>query len=477
MSPVLRARAAAAAGTLLAGLTACATVPAAQAPRVALSAQSTGLSGAAAPPAPEHWWRDLNDPQLDALIDSALRDNPGLDQARSRLHLAQSQIEQAAAGRRPSVTLSGSELRSKIPATFPQILGGGHSWWVGDLGAAVSWDLDLFGRQADSAAQARALAQAADLDLAQAQLLLTGALTQAYIDLYRADALADIARTAETQRRTVLTITQQRVAAGLDTRLELRAAESAVPQARVALLQAQAAQAQAVHALAALTGRGADAYEQITPPRLDLDAALPLPAQLPMNLLARRPDVIAAHARIEAADAQRRAAKAAFYPSVNLRALAGFASFSLSDLLGASGAGYGAGPAFSLPLFDGGRLRAQFHGAQAGLEAAVASYNDTVVRAVRQAADQLSDIDALTRELEQQGQSLGAAEDAYRLAEERYRAGLASYLSVLSAETEVLDNRRQRVDFSAALAMARITLLLAVGGSFQPEASPTVAAR
>jgi NodT family efflux transporter outer membrane factor (OMF) lipoprotein len=217
-----------------------------------------------------------------------------------------------------------------------------------------------------------------------------------------------------------------------------------------------------------LIGRGADVYAAIQRPHLDLTAVLPLPAALPINLLARRPDVIAARARIEAADATRRAARAAFYPSINLSALIGFASIKLTDLISAQSFGYGAGPALSLPLFDGGRLRAAYGGAQAGLEEAVASYDDTVLGAVRQAADQISLIDSLGAEQQQQRQWLDAAEEAYRLDEERYRAGLASYLSVLNAESEVLSARRQAVDLASARAGARISLLVAVGGSFQP---------
>jgi NodT family efflux transporter outer membrane factor (OMF) lipoprotein len=457
-------------------LAGCVSAPATAPVPATLDGAALGLTGGAAAPLGE-WWREFHDPQLDRLMATALAGNPGLQEAEARLQEARAQAQFANASRLPSAALSGSELRAKIPATFPEVLGGGHDAWIGDLGGAVDWDLDLFHRQRDTGLAAESLAQAADLDLQQARLLLTGAVSQAYVDLYRATALAAIAAQGETQRTTILEITRQRVAAGLDTQLELRAAESTVPQARVAQLQAQAAQAEAVHALVALGGRGAQAYSDIAPPEPDLAAALPLPAQLPINLLARRPDVAAARARIAAADAQRSAARAAFYPDVNLRALAGFASFSLRDLLGASGFGYGAGAAFSLPLFDGGRLAAQYRGAQASLVAAVAAYNDTVVRAVRQSADQLTRIDALEHELEQQHLTLDASEQAYRLAEERYRAGLATYLAVLNAETEVLGARRAQVELTVSLATARITLLLALGGSFDSPSSPSVALR
>jgi NodT family efflux transporter outer membrane factor (OMF) lipoprotein len=299
-------------------------------------------------------------------------------------------------------------------------------------------------------------------------LLLAAALAQAYVGLYRADALADIAQQAQSQRQHILELTRQRVAAGLDTRLELREAESELPQARVERAQALAQADLAVHALAMIAGQGAQAYAAIGRPQLNLDAVLPLPEQLPINLLARRPDVLAARAQVEAADAQRRAARAAFYPDVSLRALAGVAAFGLNDLFEAGARGYGGGPVVSLPLFDAGKLRAQYRGREAALDSAVAGYNDTVLRAVQQSADELTRIDALTRERGDQQATLIAAEDGYRIAEERYRAGLAGYLSVLSAETQVLNARRQNIQIIADLAVARVSLLLELGGSFDP---------
>lgn len=476
----MRRRAAALlAGAWAAVLVGCATLPPGQpAQRAPLADSRLGLSAPAIQPAPDHWWRELGDPQLDALMQQALSANPSLAQANARWQAAQAQAAVERAAQLPEARLKAGETRLKVPSDFGPYLLGGSSIWLGNLGAALSWDPDLWGAHADQAAAARHLADAADLDSATARLLLSAALTEAYLDLQRAYALEDIAADTQAQRARILEITRRRLAAGLDTRVELREAEGALPQAQVALIQAQAAEALARHQLAALMGRGADAYAGIGRPRLDLQAVLPLPVALPINLLARRPDVIAARARIEAADAHKRAARAAFYPTINLSALAGFASVDLAQLFSAQAFGYGAGPALSLPLFDGGRLRAQYRGAEAALDEAVAGYDDTVLGAVRQAADQLSLIDALGAQLQQQGRWVAASEEAYRLDEERYRAGLASYLSVLNAETDVFDARRQAVELDIARASARITLLVALGGSFQPPALlPTVAAR
>ncbi len=465
-------------GTVLTGvLSACATPPRHDAPpQPAIADSSLGLQGDAIVAAQDTWWQSFNDGQLDRLIGQALESNPDLAEASGRLREAQAQVAVARAGQWPRASLSAGETRLKIPSGFPSALDAGSSVWAGDLGANLSWDLDVWGRHADVSAEARAMSDAARLDIEQARLMLTGAVVQSYVDLNRAYARADIAQRAEAQRETILDITRKRVAAGLDTRVELREAEGALPQARVELLQAQASQSLAAHQLAALLGRGADQYPAIERPNFDPEAALPLPQALPINLLERRPDVIAARERIAAADAQKRAAKAAFYPDISLKAFAGFASFTLKDLIDASSFGYGVGPSLSLPLFDAGRLRAQYQGSEAQLDQAVARYDDTVVNAVHEAADQLTQIDALTHQIVQQRQSLDAAEDAYRLAEERYRAGLAGYLTVLNAETEVLRQRQQQVDLTSSLVLARVTLLLAVGGSFQNSTPTPVAA-
>ena len=458
-------------------LAACATPPRHDAaPQNPIANDSLGLTADAVLAFRDAWWQSFNDSQLDRLIGQALLANPDLAEASGRLREAQSQVAVARAGQWPRTNLSAGETRLKIPSGFPSALDAGSSVWAGDLGANLSWDLDVWGKHADVSTEARSMSDAARLDIEQARLLLTGAVVQSYVDLYRAYARADIALRAEAQRETILDITRKRLAAGLDTRVELREAEGALPQARVELLQAQASQSLATHELAALLGRGADQYSAIERPNFDPEAALPLPQALPINLLERRPDVIAARERILAADAQKRAAKAAFYPDISLRAFVGFASFSLKDFIEASSFGYGAGPSLSLPLFDAGRLRAQYQGSEAQLDQAVARYDDTVVKAVREAADQLTQVDTLTHQIEQQLQSLKAAEDAYRLAEERYRAGLAGYLTVLNAETEVLHQRQQQVDLTSSLVIARVTLLLAVGGSYQNSTSTPVAA-
>jgi NodT family efflux transporter outer membrane factor (OMF) lipoprotein len=458
---------------LLAG---CVTPPREEPHPRKLVGHDVGLSGAAAEPVADSWWDSFQDPQLDRLIRQGFKDSPTLAQAQARVAAALAQVQSAQAALGPKANLDVSSLYQRAPQNYiipPPVAG--HTFWMSQAGGSLSWDLDFWGRQADAMHGARDLAQSARFDEDNARLMLAGAIAKGYIELYRQNALADIAQRSEAQRQNILDITRRRVTAGLDTQLEIREAEGQLPQARVAYEQARGAAALAVHELATLSGQGADAYASIERPVLNVQAALPVPTELPINLLARRPDVLSARLSVEAADAQRLAAKAAFYPDISLHALAGIGAFGLNNLVQWNARGYGVGPVLSLPIFDGGRLRAEYRGSEAQLDGAISSYNDTVLHAVQQTADQLTQLDALANEQRDQQQTLEATEAAYKLAEERYRAGLASYLSVLNAETQVLAARQSMVDILTSQAVARVTVLLAVGGSFDPRASGIVA--
>jgi NodT family efflux transporter outer membrane factor (OMF) lipoprotein len=436
----------------------------------ALDRSQLGLSAAPAPKPVDAWWRAYGDAQLDRLMQQALADNPTLAQAIARVRQAQSAADVTHAGLLPSVALTAQEVRqrfSRDDVIPPPYAGGVHA--EGHALLNFSWDLDFWGRQSALLDQAHAQTAATNLDIDSARLALTGAMLEAYIELDREYALADLALRSAQQRQQILDITRRRVGAGLDTHVELREAEGALPQSQVELKQAQSDQARAVHLIAALSGQGADAYAQIARPQWQLDAALTLPQALPADLLGRRPDVLAARARVESATSGQAAAKAAFYPDINLGAFVGVAAIGAGNLFQSASATYGVGPAIHLPIFDAGRLQGQFRGATAEIDASIAGYNSTVLRAVRETSDQLTRIAALSEQIVEQRKSLDATEAAYHLAGERYQAGLSDYLVVLNAETQVLNARRQRVELAAAQANARVALMLAVGGSFDPD--------
>ena len=431
-----------------------------------------GLSATPAPVADPEWWSAYEDTQLDHLLRGALADNPTLAQSLARVREAQAGAAVVSSASWPSISYSANESRKRLSAHDPiPPPYGGTPRWQGAQEFNLSWDLDFWGRQAALVGQANNRSDAAALDSASARLAIAGAVVRSYLELDRAYALADIAGRAEQQRLQILAITQRRFKVGLDTRVELRQAEGAVADVRVDLTQIQGERDRAVHLLAALSGQGAAAHDKIGRPRLRAETALVLPDSLPFDLLARRPDVLAAHSRIVSARAGLAAAKAAFYPDINLLAFAGTSAIGLDNLFHGSSRTYGVGSALHVPVFDAGKLRALYRGSAAEVDLAVSTYNQTVLEAVQQTADQISNIVSLDSGLQQQQQSLDAAEDAFRLATDRYRAGLTTYLTVLTTETEVLSVRRQRVELLSARDIARVTLLIDVGGDFHLDST------
>ncbi len=352
----------------------------------------------------------------------------------------------------------------------------GSTFWDGRLGFDLVWNLDFWGRQAALIDQAGATAQASALDADAAALAVSGAVSQTYVDFERVTALEQLAGRAIEQREHLVVLTRRRVQAGLDSDVELRTAEANRAQADVELEQARVGARIATHALATLTGRAASGQTSFVAPTLDLEKALALPAELPADLLAHRPDIAAAKARITAAQAGRTAAHAAFYPNINLIGFGGFTAVSLGSLPKGDSQTWTLGPAIHLPIFDAGRLRAEYGKATADLDVAVASYNETVLRAVREAADQAARVRSFDQQLVEQQRALDAAEQAYALAEQRYDAGLTTFLTVLNAETQVLAARRQRINLLADRTQARVGLLVALGGSFDERPSPALAA-
>jgi NodT family efflux transporter outer membrane factor (OMF) lipoprotein len=194
-----------------------------------------------------------------------------------------------------------------------------------------------------------------------------------------------------------------------------------------------------------------------------------VPAALPADLLAHRPDVRAAQARIAAATAGRAAAHPNFYPNVDLVGFVGVVGLGLDELLKGNSNQWSVGPAVHLPIFDAGRLKAEYRRSGAELDAAIASYNDTVVRSIREAADQSARLNSLAVQLDAQQRALNAADQSYDLAAQRYSAGLASQVAVLNAETQVLAARRQRTQLLADRTSARVALLVALGGHYSQE--------
>jgi NodT family efflux transporter outer membrane factor (OMF) lipoprotein len=455
-----------------AGLSACATLPAPQTARVAKPAESYQASAALAAPVADwpgdSWWTAYNDLQLNGLMQEAIAGSPSLAAAQARVRRAQSLAEQAHAAELPVVSANGSVEYMKqsynvgIPAQFvPQ----GYNTY-GRATLDFNWELDFWGKNRAAVAAATSEARATAADAAEARLMLSTNVATAYADLARLYAERDVAeRTLAVQRETS-TLVGNRVRNGLDTRGEQRQAESEPLAAEADLSAIDEQIALTRNRLAALAGAGPDRGLAIARPGATTLRPFGLPAEIAANLVGRRPDITAARWRAEAANSRIKQARAAFYPDINLAAYIGAQSLHLGAFTDHGSDIGSAGPAVSLPLFEGGRLRAGLRGAEADRDAAVANYDAAVAEAFRQVADVVASEKSLSAELASSRAALAASEDAFRIARLRYQGGLSTYSQLLIVEQQTLLRRRRVADLEARGFALDVALVRALGGGF-----------
>lgn len=426
----------------------------------------TALSAADFPQA--DWWTAFADPQLDVLIEEALRDSPSLAAADARARSARAQAGLADALRNPTLSASARVSGVQLPATIvPEPLGGDFKA-SNVLMLNFAWAPDLWGGQRATFEAAAGQARAAEVDAQAARLTLSANVARTYIALAQAFDTQDVAAREQARASRLRDLAAQRVEAGLDNQLQLRNADTSIGIARQ---QAQAAQQQIDalrNALAALLGKGPDRGLDIMRPQVLQAAAPNVPAVLPSELLGHRADVVAARWRVEAASRGVDAAQAAFKPSVNLSALVGLASGNLSDLFGSDAVLGLGGPAISLPIFDGGRLRAGLSQRDAEYDLAVASYNQTLVMGLREVTDALQSTRAFDAQIATVADATEAARQAFALADTRYRAGIGNQLDVLAAQRPLFQLEQQLAALRAQRLGAAVDLDRALGGGLVP---------
>ncbi len=438
------------------------------------SLANTALSSAAWPRT--DWWTRFRDPQLDRLMDEALAGNPTLRvaAARARKALALAQTTQAALY--PQVNGDTAITRQRFPehGLVPPPYGG--TWKTqAQLEATLSYDLDLWGGNQAAYDSALGAAKAAEIDAFAARLALSVNIAQTYVQLEQAYLQLDVANKTLADREQVHKLTLDRFNAGIDSQLAVKQTEAGLPAAREQIARLQEIIGLTRNQLAALAGQGPDRGLALARPALTAPADPAVPASLPADLLGHRPDVVAQRWRVEAARQDIDVAKAQFYPNVNLAAFIGFQSIGLSEFLKAGSRTLGAGPAITLPVFDGGRLRGHLAGKNADYDTAVETYNQTLIEALHDVVDQLTSFRSLTEQHRQQVLAQATAQDAYDLAVLRFREGVGSYLEVLAAESQLLNQQALAVDLRARDMSLSINLARALGGGLEDTAVPSAA--
>lgn len=419
------------------------------------------------------WWTAFGDPQLDRLVAAALQGSPTLDLARARIDRARAQAGVAAAVSDVHVgaNVDGAQQRLSEHYIFPSGLGGTYTS-INRAALDFSLDLDFWGRNRAALAAAVGEARATEADAAEARLVLASAVVRSYLQFDLLHRLRAIADATVTQREHLQKLVHTRQQAGLDARAEVQQAIGSVSAAKAERSALDTQLEQVRHQLAALTGQGPDAALDFTPPQVHA-ARVALPEVLPADLLGRRPDVVAQRWRVEAARQGSAAARAEFYPNVNLSAFVGVQSLGLHPLFESGSRIVGIGPAIHLPVFDSSRLRANLAVRHGEEDIAIAQYNATLVDALRDVADQLSVWRGAHAQARDQDAALARYEEAWRLATVRYRAGLTSYTAVLAAETPLLAQRRLSAELHNRQLDAGAGLARALGGGLALVTPPT----
>ncbi|EAA9442458.1 TPA: efflux transporter outer membrane subunit [Salmonella enterica subsp. enterica] len=421
----------------------------------------------------EKWWMAFGDTQLNQLMSEATAHSPSLAQAEARVREATARTGVARSRLYPSMDASASIDKEKLSYNYiyPKTAVP-HGW--NDMGQAslnFSWELDFWGKNRDALRAATSEASAAEADAAAAKLMLTTMLADAYIRLqYQYDS-RDIAARQLRNRTDTVRLVQLRHAQGLDSRVSVEESGARLDVARAALAEADEQIKLTQNGIAALLGRGPDRGLDILRPRLQMRRPVGLPDALNANLLGRNPEVVAARWRVEAAASNIGVARAQFYPNVNLMAFVGYQSLGLNNLF-SSGSDIGSvGPAISLPLFEGGRLRANYKGARAEYEYAVASYNEALTQALRETADVTRSLAALVGRSEATASALSHSEEAYHLAKARYQGGLADYQEVLISEDALLQAELANTAMHSRGYVLDVSLVKALGGGFESSST------
>ncbi|CAB3802961.1 Outer membrane protein OprM [Paraburkholderia ultramafica] len=420
------------------------------------------------------WWSHWNDAQLDELVAKAVFNNPSLKIALARVDQADELARMAGASRYPNVSVSGDFTRTRFARYASPSPPGGNTVWSNAIGVNLGYELDLWGKHRSELEGALDNAQAASADARVVKLTLQTAVARTYVAFSRSFDERDVAEATLARQQNTVDIIERRVKAGLASPLEVVQARTPVSATRASIEEFNRQITLTRNALAVLIGEGPGAGASLVRPALRLDVPVALPATLPANLVARRPDIAAMRWRVETSAKVIDVARADFYPNIDLIATAGLVSAAFGGfftLINNDALVHSFGAAISLPIFDGGLRKGRYGVAVASYDQAVETYNQTVLAAFRDVADQVTSLQSLGRQQIEIEATVESAQSAYDYAIKGYRAGIADYLSVLSTQTELLQAQERLTIVRAARLDSWAQLMMALGGGVEAGAA------
>lgn len=421
------------------------------------------------------WWHLYHDPELDQLIAEAHANNQNLRQALSRVEEARAQARVAASYLLPTATLDPSYNRYRESGTRVSPVTGTRTpaFTYNDylVPLNLSWEIDVFGRIRRQYESAEAQARAASYDAGFVRLTVETDVATYYYALRSLDAQEQILTDSVKSFEEEVRIVTAQLNNGLVSPIDLYQAQAQLASTVAQQKDVQRARDDEEHALATLCGRPAPLFAVASDPLIN-PSPPEVPVGLPGQLLTRRPDVAEAEQNLVAANAQVGVAVAQFYPTFTLTGVAGFESASASQIFEWRSTLASIGPSMSLPIFEGGRLTNNLKYAKARYSESLGAYINSVLNAYQDVENALTDLRALTNEVENLKQAVESAKGYHRTSGVQYRRGLVNYLTVIDAERTLLSNQLTLAQTVNSQVAASIHLIQSLGGGWDPSIKP-----
>ena len=411
------------------------------------------------------WWSVFDDPVLNDLETQVAQHNQSLAAQLAAYEQAQAAVAQAQAAYYPAVTAGASANRARTAGT-----GAVGNSLSASLGA--SWEPDLWGKVRLQVQAGQATAAASAATLANTQLSLQSTLATSYLQIRTVDAQIVLAQNTVAAYQRALQITDNRYKAGVGTAADVASARTQLLQAQTSLTDLGVTRVQLQNAIAVLVGKPPAEFS--LPAANTLPEVPAIPAGIPAQLLQRRPDLAAAQAQVQAANAQIGVAQTAWFPNLTLSAQGGSQAARIAELFSAPSLFWSLGPQLAATLFDGGLRRAQVQSSQAAYRQTVANYRQSVLTALQQVENNLAAQRILAQEAQQQAEVVQAAEVSLRLAENQYKAGTAPYLNVITAQTTATSARNAQLTLLNRRYAASVALIQALGGGWGAADTPAI---
>ena len=421
-----------------------------------------------------NWWEMFNDPQLNALEEQVVVSNQNVAVAEAQFRQARALVQQARAAYFPTVTIGASVNNSSQSAStrISNSSSGRTTPTLFAMAVDASWEVDVWGRIRRLVESSQASAQASAADLENARLSAQTELAQDYFQLRTLDTQKQLLDASIVEFERSLELTNNRYASGVVSRADVLQAQTQLKTTQAQAIDVGVQRAQFEHAIALLIGKPASVVSISAAPLAMTIVPPPIPVGVPSEVLERRPDIASTERQVVAANAQIGVALAAYYPTVSLHATGGFQSTSLSQWISAPSRLWSVGPAISETVFDGGLRAGLTEQARGVYDGTVASYRETVLTAFKEVEDNLAALRILESEAEVQDEAVKAAQQSVTVFTNQYKAGIASYLEVVTAQNAALTNERTAATILGNRMNAAVLLIKALGGGWNVAQLP-----